>query len=108
MTRHLLFLLPLALTLRLSFGSEKQVNFEEHIKPIFREHCLKCHGEDVQKADLNLQTHATALKGGSGVQIKVKCGMMLEGYRPGRVVRFYPATWPVNALPQEERFEGRA
>jgi hypothetical protein len=45
--------------------------------------------------------------GCSGVQIKVKCGMMLEGYRPGRVVRFYPATWPVNALPQEERFEGR-
>jgi hypothetical protein len=45
--------------------------------------------------------------GCSGVQIKVKCGMMLEGYRPGRVVRFYPATWTVIALPQEERFEGR-
>ena len=45
--------------------------------------------------------------GCSGVQIKVKCGMMLEGYRPGRVVRFYPATWKVEALPQEERFEGR-
>ncbi len=22
------------------------VNFEDHVKPIFREHCLKCHGED--------------------------------------------------------------
>jgi mono/diheme cytochrome c family protein len=42
------------------------VNFEEHIKPIFREHCLKCHGEDEQKADLSLQTQASALKGGSG------------------------------------------
>ena len=42
------------------------VSFEEHIKPILREHCLKCHGEDEQKADLNLQTHPSALKGGSG------------------------------------------
>jgi hypothetical protein len=48
-----------------------------------------------------------AVPGCSGVQIKVKCGMMLEGYRPGRVVRFYPATWKVDSLPQEERFEGR-
>ena len=45
--------------------------------------------------------------GCSGVQINVKCGMLLEGYRPKRVVRFYPATWKVEALPQEERFEGR-
>ena len=45
--------------------------------------------------------------GCSGVQIKVKCGLLLEGYRPKRVVRFYPATWKVEALPQEERFEGR-
>jgi len=48
-----------------------------------------------------------AAPGCSGVQIKVKCGMLLEGYRPKRVVRFYPATWKVEALPQEERFEGR-
>ena len=41
-------------------------NYEEHIKPIFREHCLKCHGEDEQKADLNLGSFATVSKGGSG------------------------------------------
>ena len=45
--------------------------------------------------------------GGSGVQIKVKCCMLLEGHRPGRIVRFYPATWKVNALPHEEQFHGR-
>lgn len=50
---------------------------------------------------------APVVPGCSGVQIKVKCGMLLEGYRPRRVVRFYPATWQVLALPQEERFEGR-
>ncbi len=45
--------------------------------------------------------------GSSGVQIKVKCCMLLEGHRPGRIVRFYPATWKVNALPREEQFYGR-
>ena len=45
--------------------------------------------------------------GSSGVQIKVKCGLMLEGYRPRHIVRFHPATWKVNALPLEEQFSGR-
>lgn len=45
--------------------------------------------------------------GSSGVQIRVKCDMLLEGYRPTRIVRFYPATWKVVALPREEQFFGR-
>ncbi len=45
--------------------------------------------------------------GSSGVQIKVKCDLLLEGFRPKRVVRFYPATWKVMALPREEQFFGR-
>ena len=45
--------------------------------------------------------------GSSGVQIKVKCCMLLEGHRPGRIVRFYPALWKVDALPREEQFHGR-
>lgn len=45
--------------------------------------------------------------GCGGVQIKVKCGMLLEGFRPKHIVRFYPATWKVEALPREEQFHGR-
>jgi hypothetical protein len=45
--------------------------------------------------------------GSGGVRIQVKCGMMLEGYRPKRIVRFFPATWKVDALPREEEFSGR-
>ncbi|MEQ2006893.1 MAG: hypothetical protein ABMA26_08845 [Limisphaerales bacterium] len=45
--------------------------------------------------------------GSSGLQIQVKCDLLLEGFRPKRVVRFYPATWKVNALPREEQFFGR-
>jgi hypothetical protein len=45
--------------------------------------------------------------GSSGVQIVVECGLLLEGHRPGEVVRFYPACWDVVALPKEEQFFGR-
>ena len=45
--------------------------------------------------------------GSSGVQIKLKMDMMLEGYRPKHIVRFYPPTWKVIALPKEEEYFGR-
>ncbi|HEY3900364.1 MAG TPA: hypothetical protein VGM54_17275 [Chthoniobacter sp.] len=45
--------------------------------------------------------------GSSGVQIKVKCDLLLEGFRPHHIVRFYPGVWKVNALPREEQFNGR-
>ena len=45
--------------------------------------------------------------GSSGIQIKLKMDMMLEGYRPKRIVRFFPPTWKVIALPKEEEFFGR-
>ena len=45
--------------------------------------------------------------GSSGVQIKLKMDMLLEGYRPRRVISFYPPTWKVIALPKEEEYFGR-
>ncbi|MEQ1826564.1 MAG: hypothetical protein ABL921_11490 [Pirellula sp.] len=45
--------------------------------------------------------------GSSGVRIQVKCDIMLEGFRPRRIVRFYPASWRVVALPREEQYFGR-
>lgn len=45
--------------------------------------------------------------GCGGVQIQLQCGMMLEGFRPTKVVRFYPASWPFVPVPMEESFFGR-
>ncbi len=47
------------------------------------------------------------LHGSAGVELQLRLDMMLEGYRPKRVVRFYPPTWKVIALPKEEEFQGR-
>jgi cytochrome c551/c552 len=59
--------LVLSLLPSLLFSAEDaEPNYDEHIKPILRQHCLKCHGEDKQKAGLNMQTYAAAMKGGSG------------------------------------------
>jgi len=45
--------------------------------------------------------------GCSGVQIQLQCGMLLDGFRPTKVVRFYPAIWPFITIPMEESFFGR-
>jgi hypothetical protein len=43
--------------------------------------------------------------GDSGVRIQVQCDILLEGYRPRRIVRFFPAAWPAKFPPTEERFQ---
>jgi WD40 repeat protein/mono/diheme cytochrome c family protein len=59
-----LLLFPFLLTS--ANAADAVITYDEHIKPIFREHCLKCHGDDEQKADLNLANFTAVLKGGSG------------------------------------------
>ncbi len=41
------------------------VDFERDIQPIFREHCLSCHGETTQESDYRLDVREIALRGGS-------------------------------------------
>jgi hypothetical protein len=38
--------------------------FEKDILPVFKAKCLSCHGADKQKADLDMRSKATMLKGG--------------------------------------------
>ena len=52
--QHFLFTSFFAL-LTVSVASEKTpITYNDHVKPIFRQHCLKCHGDDKQKAGINL------------------------------------------------------
>src|SRR5262245_41310983 len=43
--------------------------FETSIRPVLIEHCLKCHGEDKQWANLRLDTRDGLLKGGEGGEV---------------------------------------
>jgi len=46
-----------------SFGAEK-VDFTQQVKPILESACLSCHGTEKPKGNLQLDTRASALKGG--------------------------------------------
>lgn len=64
-------LMVLAMATAASAADPHLVNYDEDIKPIFRQYCFKCHGEDTQKADINLSTFTAILKGGSAGKIAV-------------------------------------
>lgn len=45
--------------------SAPKVNYEEHIKPIFREHCFLCHNQNQAKSDLALDNYGAMMRGGA-------------------------------------------
>jgi len=48
-----------------------KVNYEDHVLPILRNKCLKCHNPDKMKADLNLATYDAAINGIDGDSVLV-------------------------------------
>ncbi len=44
----------------------KKVTYDEHVQPIFREHCFTCHSQETKESDLSLATYASLLAGGAG------------------------------------------
>ena len=45
-------------------AAKREVDFVKDIQPLFKEHCLKCHGANKQRGDFRLDDKAAALKGG--------------------------------------------
>jgi WD40 repeat protein len=46
-----------------------KITYDEHVRPIFREHCFTCHNQDTKKSDLSLATFASLMQGGSTGQV---------------------------------------
>jgi len=44
--------------------AKHEVNFVKEIFPIFKKHCIKCHGPDKQKSDYRIDVKARAFEGG--------------------------------------------
>lgn len=54
------------------YGQEapvEKITFDDHIKPIFREHCTSCHHAQDKSSGLALDTYGATLEGGSGGKI---------------------------------------
>ena len=45
--------------------------------------------------------------GSSGIQVRFKTDLILEGIRPGRVIRICPGSWPQVQIPREEYLGGK-
>ena len=48
-----------------------KINYDEHIRPILREHCFTCHSVDKQESGLQLDSYAKAMAGGSSGEIVI-------------------------------------
>jgi hypothetical protein len=42
-----------------------KVTYDEHVQPIFREHCFSCHNQDTKKSDLSLASYTALMAGGA-------------------------------------------
>ena len=50
------------------------VDFVRDVEPIFREHCLACHGPEKQKSDYRLDARDAAIKGGEHGEAAIVVG----------------------------------
>ena len=59
--------------------------YDAQVRPILKARCFKCHGDDDQQSDLNLQNYASAMKGGSS-------GVALQAGKPNSSLLFQAIT----------------
>src|SRR5579864_2109950 len=58
-------------TAKTSAAESKPPDFDNDVAPIFQAKCLKCHGEKDRKAELDLRSLSTLLKGGESGAVVV-------------------------------------
>src|SRR5256885_17082579 len=46
-----------------------KITYDEHIRPILREHCFSCHSADKQESGLALDNYQKAMAGGSSGEV---------------------------------------
>src|SRR6184192_1261805 len=46
-----------------------KITYDEHVRPILREHCFSCHSADKQESGLQLDSYPKAMAGGSSGEV---------------------------------------
>src|SRR5690606_22327352 len=49
--------------------SAPKVTYDDHVRPILRQHCFTCHGSEQKKSDLALDNYSTAMAGGASGEV---------------------------------------
>src|SRR6056297_1278881 len=63
----------------------EKVTYEDHVKPIFRQHCLNCHNQGEQKGGVALDSYQALMEGGGSGEVVYDDGDV-EGSRLWQVV----------------------
>ena len=48
-----------------------KITYDEHVRPILREHCATCHNHDTKKSDLAIDSYAAIMRGGASGEVVV-------------------------------------
>lgn len=59
----------LAMITALRADEPAKVTYDDHVKPILREHCFTCHNASNAKSDLALDTYGSTIKGGASGEV---------------------------------------
>ena len=70
-----------------AWGAEPRVaiDFESQVLPILREHCVACHGPEVQESKLRLDSLTSALRGGDSGEAVIRPGDSVRSHLIERV-----------------------
>lgn len=68
---HCALLAAICAATNVSAEEPKKITYDDHIKPIFREHCTSCHNANDKKSGLSLESYQAVLAGGSSGEIVI-------------------------------------
>lgn len=81
MVRSVRFAIAIALLISSSIGAAQdgkpaasaaaKITYDEHVRPLLREHCFSCHGPDKQESGLQLDSYQKTMAGGSSGEIVI-------------------------------------
>ncbi len=67
--RYVHFALLLTITVAAIADEPTKITFEDHIKPIFRQHCASCHHQGEKKGGLALDSFGATIEGGGSSEV---------------------------------------
>ena len=86
-------------------GLKENFKVKEHIAAAVANQDLRTHDQlnDTARGPIIEVLEGSPSPGQSGLRLRFKPEILLEGFRPGRILRIFGPGWPVDDLPREER-----
>lgn len=67
--KYLLSLLCLMPASAIAQEASEKITYEDHVRPILRQHCFSCHNQNEKKGGLALDSYGATIEGGAGGEV---------------------------------------